>query len=642
MGEKEIKTLDYKRKTSRVTLFFVSLLIIGAVMPLVRVSGQDETPKYGGTFIVGLPVAPVTLNPAYSAGYMDHAVAGQIYNSLMEYDPWTAEPIPELAESWEISDDGLTYTFHLVENAKWHDGEPFTSEDVKFTFEEVIIPYHPRGRTSFGWINFTCPDEHTVVFHLDHAFAPLINFFSLWYAGIVPKHIYDDPDYPDPTQHPRNFGELPAIGTGPFKFVEWVPGDHITLEKNTDYWRTENGNKLPYLDKIIFRFIPDPQMMVLALENGELDYIPMFAPINEIVRLNKTDEFTGLTNGAFGAMYQIVFNLNNEVLSNKDVRHAIAHAINKDFIIDTVGYGFEKVAISPIPSTTAWAHNLDVPKYEFDPALAEDLLDQAGYTRSAPDAIDRFTITLMKGTTGKASEQQICEAVRDYLRAVGIDCRLEQYENTVYSQLVRDLEFEMSFSGGTSTAPDPNQISSFYLTSQIGKGEYGKSNRASYSNSRVDELFAQGALETDPEKRRDIYYEIQEIIVEDLPIFHIGELAYPHVFRSTFVGIPAGCYGGIRERQDRVYWTLGSDVSPDTAAQAITDAESNMEDQVPAFAKLQEAKEAFAQGDYANAKSLAEEALDIAQPETPTMLYAGFGIALVVVAVVAFLLGRRM
>ncbi len=634
-----------KRRSKVVkSLMIVGILIIG-VFNILTVSAEDETPKYGGTFMVGLPVGPVTLNPAYSSGYMDHAVAGQIYNSLMEYDPWTAEPIPELATSWDISDDGLTYTFHLVRDATWHDGEPFTAEDVVYTFEEIVIPYHPRGQTSFGWIEFEATDDYTVVMTLDHAFAPLINFFSLWYVGIVPEHIYNDPAYPDPTENPHNFGALPPIGTGPFKFVEWVSGDHITLERNPEYWRTENGNQLPYLDKIIFRFVPDKQMMVLALENGELDYIPMFAPINDIVRLNQTDEFTGLTNGAFGAMYQITFNTNEEHLATKEIRQAIAYAIDKNFIIETVGYGFEKVATSPIPSTTAWAHNFDVKKYDYNPDLAEQMLDDAGYPRSAPGAIDRFSITLIRGTTGKSSEQQIVEAFRDYLRAVGIDIKVEQYENTVYSDLVRAHDFDMFFTGGMSTAPDPNQIKSFYITSQIGEGEYGKSNRASYSNDRVDELFELGGIETDPDKRKDIYYEIQDILVEDLPVLHIGELAYPHIFRSTFVGIPAGCYGGIRERQDRVWWKLGSDVSYDSAAQAISNAEEDLIGQIPALEKLEEAKQALADGDYSGAQILAGDAVFVPEEPTPTgpstTLYAGFALAIIIVAAVGYLVGKR-
>jgi len=626
--------------------FLTAILLVGLLMfntlHMCEVSGAKVTPKYGGTFIVGIGADPVTLNPAYTAGYFDHAVAGQIYNSLMEYDPYTVTPVPELAESWEISPDGLTYTFHLVRNATWHDGVPFTSADVIYTFEKVIIPYHPRGRTSFGWINFSAPDDYTVVLKLPQPFAPLINFFSLWYAGILPKHIYDDPKYPDPTKNPHNFGQLPPIGTGPFKFVEWVAGDHITLERNPNYWRTdEDGRRLPYLDKIIFKVIPNPQTMVLALESGEIDYIPMFCPLNEMVRLNKTGNFIGLTNGAFGAMYQITFNLENPILANKDVRHAIAYAINKTFIINTVGYGFEKVATGPIPSSTAWAYTPNVTQYNYNPQLAEQLLDKAGYPRSAPGAIDRFTVTLMKGTTGKASEQQVCEAVRDYLRAVGIDCKLVQYDNTVFGQLTRDHNFDMAFSGGLSTAPDPNQISSFYISSQIGKGQTGMANIASYNNSVIDQLFLQGRLETNQTKRAEIYHQIQKILVDDLPVLHIGEIAYPHVFRNTFVGIPVGPYGSIRERQDRVWWTLGSDVSPETAAQAIANAETKVAAQDVAFAKIQAAKQALAKGDYAGAAKLAEDAVNAAQPQTPWMLYGVAAAAVVVAGVSGFLFGRR-
>jgi peptide/nickel transport system substrate-binding protein len=334
--------------------------------------------------------------------------------------------------------------------------------------------------------------------------------------------------------------------------------------------------------------------------------------------------------------------LENPILANKDVRHAIAYAINKTFIINAVGYGFEKVSTGPIPSSTGWAYTSNVTIYNYNPQLAEQLLDQAGYRRSAPGAIDRFTVTLSKSqTTGKGDEQQVCEAVRDYLRAVGIDCKYVQYDSTVYSQMTRDHNFDMSFSGGTSTAPDPNQISSFYISSQIGKGQTGKANTASYNNSVIDNLFVQGKAETDPAKRALVYYQIQRILVDDLPILHIGEIAYPHVFRNTFVGIPVGPYGSIRERQDRVYWTLGSDVSPDIAAQAIANAESKVAAQDTAFAKIQAAKQALAKGDYAGAAKFADDAVSAAQPQTPWMLYGGAAVAVVVAAAAGFMFGRR-
>jgi peptide/nickel transport system substrate-binding protein len=340
-------------------------------------------------------------------------------------------------------------------------------------------------------------------------------------------------------------------------------------------------------------------------------------------------------------MYQLSFNLENPILAKKAVRQAIAYAINKTFIMNTVGYGFEKVATSPIPSSTAWAHNFNVKQYSQNTTLAEQMLDQAGYPRSAPGAIDRFTIKLMRGIGNKASDQQICEAVRDYLRAVGIDCKLEQYDSTVASQMTRDHNFDISYGGGVSTAPDPNQISSFYISSQIGKGQTGKANTVSYNNSVIDQLFNQAKVETNQTKRAQIYYQIQDILVEDLPIYHIGELAYPHLFRNTFVGIPVGPYGSIRERQDRVWWTLGSDVSPDSATQAIVNAESKVVALDAAFAKLQAAKQALAKGDYAGAAKLAEEAVSAAQPQIPWVLYGGFAAAIVVVAVVAFNIGSR-
>ena len=326
------------------TLAFLLTLLLSSVVVANAGSNADMrelSPKYGGTIIIGILTDVTHLNPAISTSYYIDTVSGQIYNSLMEYDYKTLEPVPELAKSWEISEDGLTYTFHLEEDVYWHDGEPFTSEDVKFTFENITIPYHPRGAATFGGIEFEAPDEHTFVMKLENSYAPLINYFTLWYVGIMPKHLYEGTDI---LNNPHNWED--PVGTGPFMLDEWVKGSHIKLVRNPNYWRKGK----PYLDSVIFKIIPDTSSRLLAFENQEIDYVPLMIPNTELKRLNETDGINVVSCGAFGSMHTIQNNLDNEYLSDIRVRKAIAYAINKDQFNELVLDDLFEVATGPFPA----------------------------------------------------------------------------------------------------------------------------------------------------------------------------------------------------------------------------------------------------------------------------------------------------
>lgn len=593
--------------------FYLMLLLSSVVVTNAGSNAEmrELPPKYGGTIIIGILTDVTHLNPAISTSYYIDTVSGQIFNSLMEYDYKTLEPVPELAKSWDISEDGLTYTFHLEEDVYWHDGEPFTSEDVKFTFEEITIPYHPRGAATFGGITFEAPDEHTFVMKLENSYAPLINYFTLWYVGIMPKHLYEGTDI---VNNPHNWED--PVGTGPFLLDEWVKGSHIKLVRNPNYWRKGK----PYLDSVIFKIIPDTSSRLLAFENKEIDYVPLMIPNTELKRLNATEGINVVSCGAFGSMHTIQNNLDNEYLSDINVRKAIAYAINKDQFNELVLDDLFKVATGPLPSTS-WAHNPDVEKYEQDIELANSLLDDAGFPRGTDGT--RFSLRMIIGTTGRDKGVPEMEIMRSQLSEVGIDLQLEIYDEATTTQIVyMEQDFDMYLIGGLSTAPDPNMISGYLHSNRILKDDPipGLYNVMDYNNSRVDELFELGKVETDVETRKEIYGELQEIVVDELPCYYLIEDQYFHFYWEDFVGIPAGPYGGARERLDSAWWTGGSDMSPEEIAETIADIEAQLNDLADeqyditaATAKLEEAKEALENGDYANANTYASEVLDLAE-----------------------------
>jgi len=608
-----MKQLKIYLKKQLTFAFLLTLLLSSVAVTNAGSNAEmrELPPRYGGTIIIGILTDVTHLNPAISTSYYIDTVSGQIYNSLMEYDYKTLEPVPELAKSWDISEDGLTYTFHLEEDVYWTDGEPFTSEDVKFTFENITIPYHPRGAATFGGIEFEAPDEHTFVMKLKNSYAPLINYFTLWYVGIMPKHLYEGTDI---LNNPHNWED--PVGTGPFMLDEWVKGSHIKLVRNPNYWREDE----PYLDSVIFKIIPDTSSRLLAFENHEIDYVPLMIPNTELVRLNETDGINVVSCGAFGSMHTIQNNLDNEYLSDIRVRKAIAYAIDKDQFNELVLDNLFKVATGPLPSTS-WAYNPDVEKYEQNITLANRLLDEAGYPRG-PDG-NRFSLRMIIGTTGRDKGVPEMEIMRSQLSEVGIDLQLEVYDEATTTQMVSmERDFDMYLIAGLSTAPDPNMISGYLHSNRILKDDPipGLYNVMDYNNSRVDELFEMGKVETDVEKRKEIYGELQEIVVNELPCYYLIEDQYFHFYWEDYVGIPAGPYGGARERLDSVWWTGGSENSPEEIAETIADIEAQLNDLATedydvtaATAKLEEAKEALENGDYADAETFVSEVLNLAE-----------------------------
>lgn len=518
----------------------LALVIVASASVSPASIALAQTPQRGGTLIVGLSADPATLNPAITSGFAEHLVAGQMFEALVGYDPNTLKPIPGLADSWDVAADGLTYTFHLTKNATWHDGIKFTSADVKYSFENVIIPYHPRGQAVFGTVltSITTPDDYTAVFHLKQPSAPMINMLGLWYAGIVPKHIYNGTDV---LKNPHNLDN--PIGTGPYTFKEWVRADHIILVRNPNF-RLQGK---PYLDQIIYRVIPDDLQRVRALETGDVMYIPLMVPFSELPRLLNETTIKMVFNANFGAMYLLQFNLQNKYLSNLKVRQAIAYAIDRQFIVKSITFGLEKVAAGPFASSMQWAYASDVPKYGLNKDLANSLLDQAGYPKQSDGWRFTLRINLPRWST---DDVRATEVIRDELRDIGINAQLTVLEIAADNQQIyMKHDFDIHVEPRQSTGPDPSQNAYMYTSKSIRLSNPIPStwNIMIYNNSKVDQLFDQGVSETNQDKRAEIYKEIQRTIMTDLPMFPIMEQIYPHVFKPTVVGVPADPYGGLRQ-----------------------------------------------------------------------------------------------
>ena len=249
---------------TRLVLF---LVLVFATLAPAQTAAQSETPRHGGTMVFAIGANPETLNPAVTTGVEALGVACKMFNGLVYLDrDWN--PQPELARSWTVSKDGLRITFSLQPNVKWHDGQAFSSADVKFTMEEVLAKFHPRTRLAFVNVEAVdAPDPLTVVVRFKKAYAPFLHQMTCQEAAILPRHLYQGTDV---LKNPRN-SDAP-IGTGPFKWGRWVRGDFIEMVRNDQYFRPG----LPYLDKMIAKITPDAPARVLALEAGDVDYIQSF------------------------------------------------------------------------------------------------------------------------------------------------------------------------------------------------------------------------------------------------------------------------------------------------------------------------------------------------------------------------------
>ncbi len=624
------------------TTLAVILVASALLTQLVSPVDNAEAPKYGGVLVMELKGDPATFNQGITTAPYTHLAGSVMFDSLIIFD-FNWNPKPKLAESWEISADGLTYTFHLVENATWHDGEPFTSADVKWNIEELYYKNHPAGKVAFECIDHVeTPDTHTAILKLKYSFPALMPYLSPWTLMLLPKHLYEGTDI---LTNPHNLDD--PIGTGPFKFVEFVKGDHITFVRNPNYWRKGQ----PYLDKVVFRIIPDSSTQAIAFEKGEIDVI---WPIDiDLVRIPDWEDTPGIIiknvgGGAYGPVDPIFINLRSAPLNNTLVRQAITHAIDKETAVTLATYGLYKPGTSPIPTSLTLYYNPDVPKYEYDPTKAEQLLDQAGYPRGIDGK--RFKISLMYNT-GPPGIIAACELIREYFGDVGIELELKPTDQaTAYEYAFSRYDFDLIYVAGFVTSPEPSiAVGRLYHSNQIKPGLF---NAAGYNNSRVDELFDLASTEPDQEIRAEYYKEIQMILVTDLPTIWLWEKPYVWAYHDKWVEgsgpfnqtVPADLhwYSGF----DYLQWKEGSEVSPESAQADIDKAEDTIEalksqfyDVSESMRILEEAKAALAALDYATASNLAEEAIAAAIP--PYWLYATVAVVVAALVIGGYIYVRR-
>lgn len=460
-------------------------------------------PAYGDTLVEGTIGEASTLIPILASDSASHGVAGLIYNGLVKYDK-DLKIVGDLAESYQISPDGLTITFNLRRTVAWHDGTPFTARDVLYTYRVIIDPKTPTAYSEdFKQVAaVSTPDRYTVVVRYSKPFAPAL---ASWGVAILPAHLLEGQDI---TKSPLS---RKPVGTGPFRFTEWVSGQKIVLEANNNYFEGR-----PYFDRYVFRLIPDTSTMYMELKAGGIDQMGL-TPV-QYARQTDTPRFIADFNKyryPSSAYLYLGYNLRHPLFRDIRLRRAITAAINKDELIQGVLFGMGQKASGPIVPGR-WAYNPAIKDIPFDPVAARQLLSEAGWKPGKDGFLHkddkplRFTILTNQGNQQRLMTAQI---IQQRLHQIGIDVRIRIVEWAAFlKEFIDKGNFEVVLLAW-QTSQDPDMYDIWHSS----KNKPGELNFIGYNNPEVDRLLEEGRNTFSVEKRKKAYFRIQDILAEEQP-----------------------------------------------------------------------------------------------------------------------------
>lgn len=526
------------RPSRRLFLGASALALAAAGLPLGRALAE-AAPRQGGTIVIGLAAEPPTLSAIAHTAYYTVFVAAKTNEGLLDYD-FDLNPRPQLATAWEISPDGLVYTFTLRDGVTWHDGKPLTPEDVVFsilTAKEV----HPRGRNTFlNLVSAEATGPLGVKLILSKPAPYLITALAAAETPIVPRHIYEG------TKVPENPSLNAPIGTGPYIFKEWVRGSHVEYVRNPDYWDAPK----PHVDRLIVRFIPDAAARAIAIETGEVQIAPGGPiPLSDLARFEELPNLALEWNGYQYAngVTRVEFNLDRPVFQDVRVRRAFAHVIDRNIIRDVVNFGYGEPIPGPInPNLKKW-YVADLKTYPIDPAAAEALLDEAGLKRGSGGK--RLSLTL-DYVPGNDSSRRGADYIRQALAPIGVEVTVRTQDFATYTKRVyTDRDFDFAYNGMSNLFDPTVGVQRLYWSKNFKPG-VPFSNGSHYASAEVDGLLEAAAVETDETKRIALWRRIQEQLVEDLPtIYTVSSPEYTvydrHVAGHTVGG--TGLFGNLAD-----------------------------------------------------------------------------------------------
>ena len=493
---------------------------------LISVSWVFAQPQYGGVLRAGMQTDPVGLDPHTTNATATRNMLENVYDTLVRFDS-DLQIVPSLAESWEVSDDGLIWTFKLRPGVTFHNGEPLTASDVAFSINRIRDPEvaSPRSGDFAVVESVTAPDDETVVITLSEPFSPLLSKLAQSLNVIVSEEV---------VMENGDLNEV-VIGTGPFRFVEYLPQTRMVLERNEDFWGTDaSGNPLPYLDGITFLFYPDPTARTTAVQTGNVDWIEYVpAPDVEILQADPDVEVVGGLSANFRSIY---LNTSEPPFDDPRVRQAVAYAVDEEAVVDLALFGTGGV---PATGTTIPAGNPYAPESSpYDGRnleRARELLAEAGYE-------DGFEFDLYVTSTYDFLRTP-AEIIQSNLAELGITTNIVAEDWSIYLPKVLEGDFSATILGESGQS-DPDDFL-FDVFHTEGGGNFG-----GYSSPELDALLEEGRRVADPDARREVYLEAQERILEDAPhvfLFHSAQYEALQDYVEGFEHFPNTSYLGLRE-----------------------------------------------------------------------------------------------
>lgn len=500
-------------------LLLLSTSFAGLAACGVEVEGRGDgrgaaagEPAYGDTFIEASIGDIQGLIPNITTDGSSHQVGSLIYAGLVKRDK-DLNLIPNLAESWDLSKDCLTLTFRLRKDAKWHDGHPVTSEDVRFTYEAMIHPKTPTAyKEDFLAVqSFEVLDPYTVRITYPKPYAAAVESWGTW---VLPKHLLER--YVKEGRLREAPENRRPVGNGPYRLVEWKSGEKVVVLANPDYFEGR-----PYISRVVYRIIPSQATIFLELKAKGVDFAGLTA-----IQFKRQTEYPAFRKAYSKYQYPanaytyFGFNLKDPRFADRRVRRAFAHAISKQELIDGVRLGLAREATGPYKPGT-WAYNPDVVRFPYDPEKAKALLAEAGWKDTDGDGIlDKngvpFTFTI-RTNQGNEERKKIAEIIQRRLKDIGVAAEIQILEWAAFiKEFVKKRRFEAIILGwGIGLDPDQYEV---WHSSKTGPDEL---NHISYANPEVDQLLELGRGSCRREERKKYYVRLQEVLAEDQPILFL-------------------------------------------------------------------------------------------------------------------------
>ncbi len=511
----------------KLVLLFVIILMAGALLISCAPAEEEvvepepdpveeEGPREGGKVVWARRDAPTTLDPMKHGEAAANQINALMGGNLVALDSWEGEYVPLHAEEWDVSEDGTVFTFYLRDDIKWHTGRQLTAHDYVYTYDRAFDPDTGAVQT-LGFledvVDYEALDDFTFQVTLEEPSAVFLASAATAYTKPVDKEYIEEVGDDDYARNPS--------GVGAWKFDHWVTGESVTLVRNEDFawaepWFENQGP--PYIEELQFRYFPEEATLLAALEAGEVDIASL--PAHAVDRFEEHDDFEVAVNLQMGMGRWFMPNMEREIWQDERVRHAVAHALDRDFFIETSLEGRAVPAYGPMsPPMMMYNEKVEDLAPRYNPEKAEQLLDDAGWVMGDDGVREKdgeeFEILLLTRT--EELQMRDAEIAQGLLEEIGIKVEIESFERALHTEKVRDGEHDLSIGQYWWSSGDPDVLYFFFHSSQ----SPGGLNSFHLKDPRVDELLENQRTAVDPDERAEYVHEVQELLVEEQFAFFV-------------------------------------------------------------------------------------------------------------------------